>query len=336
MHPRPATLAREYNSRIMDIQEILRCPACRGSLSRDDGGWRCRDCGTAYPDMDGLSALLPGSLAELKLEEQQHYTEKLAYYLEMHRTWEDSPFYRHYHAAFIRDLQSLPAGSLILEMGCGLGNDGMLLLETGYRVVETDISPGELAEAARAQEAAGFAQSSAHLLADSESLPFVDGAFDGVLIVASLHHLPDPLSALREAQRVLRDGGILVLGTEPNNWQHKTIYPVGKVVLEGLRRLLGKEHQAELVSAADQKTEGFSQRELAQLLKAANFSRWELKPAGYLSAALFFLGTELSGLTGRTIRLFPPERLAIPLDELLARLPFFSRYPWHWNALARK
>ncbi len=326
----------EYNRRIMDIQPILRCPACGGSLSRDDGAWRCRDCGTAYPDEGALAAILPAGLVELKREEQQHYTEKLPYYLEMHRKWEGSPFYRHYHAAFLRDLQTLPAGSLILEMGCGLGNDGMLLLRAGYRVVETDIAPGELAEAAHAQVAAGFSDTSAHLLADSENLPFQDGVFDGVLMVASLHHLPDPLQALRQARRVLRDGGILVLGTEPNNWQHRTIYPVGKVVLKALRRLLGKEHQAELVSAADQETEGFSQRELAEMFEAAGFSRWELKEAGYISAALFFLGTELSGLTGRTIRFFPLERLAIPLDEWLGKLPFFSRYPWHWNATAKK
>jgi ubiquinone/menaquinone biosynthesis C-methylase UbiE len=254
----------------------------------------------------------------------------------MHQKWRDSPFYRHYHRLFLDDLRSLPAGSLILETGCGLGNDGLELLKCGYRLVETDIAPGSLAEARRLQAEEGFSAASAHLLADAENLPFMDGCFDGVFMVASLHHLPDPLASLKEARRVLRPGGLFVLGTEPNSWQNRTIYPLGKALLKAAKLITGRELDSDpTVSEADKLAEGFSRRQLDGLLREAGFTRVEIKPAGYLSAAIFFLSTEISSLTGRDLRLFGLENLAIPLDEALGKAPLASKYPWHWNALAR-
>jgi ubiquinone/menaquinone biosynthesis C-methylase UbiE len=253
----------------------------------------------------------------------------------MHSTWCGSPFYRHFHSSFLDELRRLPHGSLILETGCGLGHDGLELLHSGYRVVETDIAPGQLTQARRLQEEGGYSGSSSHLLADAEHLPFVTASFDGAFMVASLHHLPDPLAALREMRRVLRPGGILAIGTEPNNWQNYTIYPLGKLMLKAARlfthKPLGGE---EMVSEADKLTEGFSGRQLEDLLREAGFAHVELKPAGYLSAAVFFLSTEFSQIIGRDIRLFPLEKAAIPLDELLGRLPLLASYPWHWNAIA--
>jgi ubiquinone/menaquinone biosynthesis C-methylase UbiE len=192
-----------------------------------------------------------------------------------------------------------------------------------------------LAEARRLHREEGFGDRSLHLLADASRLPFADASFDGMLMVASLHHLPDPGRALREARRVIRPGGVLVLGTEPNDWQNRTIYPVGKILLKIARSLTGKVQEAgETVSEADRLNEGFSAATLSRLLREAGFHSLELKPAGYLSAAIFFASTELSHLLGRKVRLFPLERLAIPLDEALGKLPLLSRYPWHWNAVA--
>ncbi len=318
------------------LKGILRCPVCGGETTEDGSTIACLSCGTAYGETDGLPDLIPPDASSLKLSEREHYSENVDYYLEMHSTWCGSPFYRHYHRSFLANFRSLPAGSLILETGCGLGHDGLELLRAGYRVIETDIAPGQLAQARELHLAAGYADVSAHLLADAERLPFASASLDGALAVASLHHLPDPLVALGEMRRVLRPGGMLVLGTEPNNWQNRTIYPVGKAFLKAVRCVKGGPVGGEeMVSEADKLTEGFSAPQLASLLREAGFGAIELQPAGYLSAAVFFLSTELSQMVGRPLRLFPLERVFIPLDEILGKLPLFSRYPWHWNAAAR-
>jgi ubiquinone/menaquinone biosynthesis C-methylase UbiE len=46
-----------------------------------------------------------------------------------------------------------------------------------------------------------------NVVGDMEALPFDDASFDAALFVGALHHVPDPLQALREAARVVRPGG---------------------------------------------------------------------------------------------------------------------------------
>jgi SAM-dependent methyltransferase len=48
-----------------------------------------------------------------------------------------------------------------------------------------------------------------NVVGDMEALPFEDGSFDAALFVGALHHVPDPLQALREAARVVRPDGRL-------------------------------------------------------------------------------------------------------------------------------
>lgn len=326
----------------------LACPECRGLLVEaqpessepevvQGPEWSCERCGASYRALDGLPDLTPPGLDEMKAQERSHYTDNIEYYLRMHSTWHRSPFYLHYHRAFQRLFDVLPPGSLILECGCGLGHDGLELLRKGYLLVATDISPGQLREARRLHRREGFGGSSLHLLADAENLPFADGSFQGVLMVASLHHLHDPLRALREAHRVLKPGGLLVLGTEPNRWQSMTIYPLGKALIKVVERLTGRKILSdEMVSEADKKAEGFFGRELETLFSKAGFREHRLLPAGYLSAALFFLCTELSQRLPFNLKLFPLEAVFVFLDDLMGDLPLIRRLPWHWNAYARK
>ena len=49
-------------------------------------------------------------------------------------------------------------------------------------------------------------------IADSEHLPFEDGAFTAVLCSNSFHHYPDPIRAVREMARMLAPEGRLVIG----------------------------------------------------------------------------------------------------------------------------
>jgi 2-polyprenyl-3-methyl-5-hydroxy-6-metoxy-1,4-benzoquinol methylase len=45
----------------------------------------------------------------------------------------------------------------------------------------------------------------------TDSLPFASGTFDIITMLAVLEHLPDPLGTLKETERILKPGGMVVL-----------------------------------------------------------------------------------------------------------------------------
>ena len=58
---------------------------------------------------------------------------------------------------------------------------------------------------------AAFASRLAFETGDAKALPYEDHSFDTVFSNTILHHIPDPLPFLREARRVLRPGGALLI-----------------------------------------------------------------------------------------------------------------------------
>lgn len=105
---------------------------------------------------------------------------------------------------------SYPAGSRVLEAGCGVGAQTVELLRRspGIRLLSVDIDPRSL-DAARASVAAadlaGVTFRQADLLHDE--LP--GAPFDHVFVCFVLEHLPDPVGALRRLLGMLRPGGTL-------------------------------------------------------------------------------------------------------------------------------
>lgn len=98
----------------------------------------------------------------------------------------------------------------VLEIGVGTGLN-LGLYSGGADVVGVELAP---AMAARAQARAASAQVLAQacvLVGDAHALPFPAAAFDTVLSTYTLCSIPDPGLAMREAARVLRAGGRLVL-----------------------------------------------------------------------------------------------------------------------------
>ena len=110
---------------------------------------------------------------------------------------------------------AVPPHAHALEIGAGTGFFLLNLLQAGAvgSGTVTDISPGMVDAATRTAARLGHAVDGR--VADAEALPFEDDSFDVVLGHAVLHHLPDVPAALREAHRVLRPGGRLVVAGEP-------------------------------------------------------------------------------------------------------------------------
>lgn len=53
------------------------------------------------------------------------------------------------------------------------------------------------------------------LASDAARLPFGSGAFDGVVLFATMHHFADPVACLKEFRRVIKPDGFIMMGTEP-------------------------------------------------------------------------------------------------------------------------
>ncbi|MDV2482258.1 class I SAM-dependent methyltransferase [Methanoculleus sp. Wushi-C6] len=102
-------------------------------------------------------------------------------------------------------LPDLPAGAAVLEVGCGNGKTLAALARLSGSVTAVDISPRAVALARRHPGTAG----AGFTVGDARCLPFRDGAFDAVILVHVVGHLPGPgrRSAAAEVCRVLRPGG---------------------------------------------------------------------------------------------------------------------------------
>ena len=108
------------------------------------------------------------------------------------------------------------AAQRVLELGCGTGNYLAAVADHVGASVGVDMSRGMLRQAAGKLEGRGR---TGLLRVCLPELPFAAGAFDAVTCFQVVHHLPadDGFAALgtllRQAARVLRPGGRLVLNT---------------------------------------------------------------------------------------------------------------------------
>ena len=97
-------------------------------------------------------------------------------------------------------------GKTVLDYGCGLGDNSVLIASRAARVVGLDISP-ELVGLARARLEQHGLERHAHLhVGSAHQMPFPDASIDVVFGMAILHHLDLGLASA-EIFRVLKPGG---------------------------------------------------------------------------------------------------------------------------------
>lgn len=102
------------------------------------------------------------------------------------------------------------ADPLVLDAGCGAGHTAVAVASVARQVIAVDLSPEMLVQAGLLAAERGVGNVSVRQ-ADVEQMPFEDDLFDAVVTRYSAHHWPDPAAALREAGRVLKPGGLLLL-----------------------------------------------------------------------------------------------------------------------------
>jgi SAM-dependent methyltransferase len=105
-----------------------------------------------------------------------------------------------------------PAGSRVLEAGCGVGAQTVTLAgrSPDARFVSVDLSAASLAEAERRIGRAGLTNVEL-LQADIFALPFEPGSFDHAFVCFVLEHLSRPVAALTILRELLRPGGTITV-----------------------------------------------------------------------------------------------------------------------------
>jgi ubiquinone/menaquinone biosynthesis C-methylase UbiE len=105
-----------------------------------------------------------------------------------------------------------PAGTTVLEAGCGVGAQTITLAarSRGAHFTSIDISPESLTQAARRVEQAGLGNVEFRQ-ADVFALPFDAETFDHVFVCFLLEHLSRPRDALAVLRRQLKPGGTITV-----------------------------------------------------------------------------------------------------------------------------
>lgn len=94
---------------------------------------------------------------------------------------------------------------LLLDAGCGAGLFSSMAIKAGAQVIGVDAAPGLLDIARKRNPYNNFLEE------DLEALPFADDSFNVVVGFNSFQYASNFEAALREAHRVLRPGGKLVI-----------------------------------------------------------------------------------------------------------------------------
>jgi SAM-dependent methyltransferase len=105
-----------------------------------------------------------------------------------------------------------PAGSTVLEAGCGVGAQTIALAQRSpsARFTSIDVSADSITEATRRADLAGLTNVEFRR-ADIFALPFGVASFDHVFVCFVLEHVARPLEALTTLCRMLRPGGTITV-----------------------------------------------------------------------------------------------------------------------------
>lgn len=105
-----------------------------------------------------------------------------------------------------------PAGSVVLEVGCGTGAQTVSLARNSpaARIVAFDRSAASLARAKASVDAAGLANVELQQ-ADLFALPFDRESFDHVFVCFVLEHVPNPVEALVVLSGLIKPGGTITV-----------------------------------------------------------------------------------------------------------------------------
>lgn len=109
----------------------------------------------------------------------------------------------------LKDWLNVDSSSIVLDIATGGGHVVKSLAPHAGQIFATDLTY-EMLETAKGHLDSG-ASNIFYVIADAESLPFLENTFDAVTCRIAPHHFPNPDIFIQEVSRVLKHGGKFLL-----------------------------------------------------------------------------------------------------------------------------
>jgi SAM-dependent methyltransferase len=219
---------------------------------------------------------------------------------------------------FIRDvmLTSLPRQGVIVDAGCGTARWPIYLRRRGYRVFGVEWSHDACRIAKENDPGLGVARG------DVRAAPIKDASVDAVLSLGVVEHdEAGPHAALREARRILKPGGTLVLAVPYNN-------PLRRLVVNHLQSWVTRKRRRASwkLGFAEYR---FSASEVKGFLAECGFEVVSTHPNDLVPPKNVGLWVDYNNLTLNPFRPLPPEAL-FRLPGMAGRIAaaVANRFPW--------
>lgn len=134
--------------------------------------------------------------------EQPHYDANVEFVKQRFREGEELAGY--FRSKFgDRNLRILDLGAGAGGVSLALAADPRFVVTAADVVLNPDLAEARGVAASRAEQA----------IASAHELPFADGAFDAVLCLETIEHLPHASASAREMMRVTKSGGLVMITT---------------------------------------------------------------------------------------------------------------------------
>jgi len=189
------------------MRALLACPACSGPLSID---WRCGACRLAFDAAGGIPNLRLSSDARTEAVRRFYDAAPFPAYPARDDVYAFRA--RADRSRFARLLdRTIPADARIAEIGCGTGQMSLYLAHSDRIVIAADLARRslELAAEAAARYRVGAVQ---FVETDLRRPGLRPASFDVVYSSGVLHHTPRPRESFAALVRLLRPGGVILVG----------------------------------------------------------------------------------------------------------------------------